>query len=255
MHQLCEAMGRVIKYFVCFILVVGLSIVASSGLAGAVLHPEYTIEGISLGARVDFQLPNNRDFRCRPSAQFGGFTFCQRRREMSEARGVYMSENTVLYAADGAAVYVNRFLEPAFFNGNEAQTDIDFRTKRFGYAPSRFIPMPTNSGVPNGMIVAWGQIGLEPVAPNVVRDIAEGKPVQVGFMIDHIGNLRRSATLGLPIYRYAGGAGYVWAASWDANGIGTLQFLTTDPSTYLTGAIPNVVDPLSSGGCSEHWIC
>jgi hypothetical protein len=49
-------------------------------------------------------------------------------------------------------------------------------------------------------------------------------------MIDHIGNYQRSAQQGLPIYRLVGGAGYVWAASWNEAGVGTLRFLAIDPS-------------------------
>lgn len=196
-------------------------------------HPEYVVDGLSLGSRVLFSSRTYRDYQCRLSEQFDGFTFCQKRREMSEARGNFTSSNTILHSTDGTAVYINRLLEPAFFNGNEAQADLDARTKRFGSQPSRIIPMPSNSVVPNGMIVSWGKVVLEPLTQGVLRDIAGGRGARVGFMIDHIGNLRRSAMLGLPIYRLRGGAGYVWAASWNQNGVGTLQFLTTDPSTFI----------------------
>jgi hypothetical protein len=59
-------------------------------------------------------------------------------------------------------------------------------------------------------------------------------------MIDHIGNYQRSAQQGLPIYRLTGGAGYVWAASWDQKGVGTLRFLTIDASAINA--------PISNGG-------
>jgi hypothetical protein len=196
------------------------------------LYSEYVVDGLALGAHVQFGSTSYREYQCRPSDQFQGFTFCQKRREMREARGSFTSSNTILHSADGTAVYINRYLEPAFFYGNEAQADVDGRTKRFGKSAARVIPMPSNSDIPNGMIVTWGAVVLEPVSPSVLKDLADGREVRVGFMIDHIGNLRRSARLGLPIYRLRGGAGYVWAASWNQNGTGTLQFLTADPSTF-----------------------
>jgi hypothetical protein len=200
-------------------------------------HPEYVVDGLALGIRLKYTSANYQDYHCRPSDQFTGFTFCQMLREMREARGAYKSSNTILHSADGTAVYINRFLEPAFFDGNEAQADIDARTKRFGSSP-RLIPMPSNSEVPNGMIATWGDVILEPLDPGVLKDVADGRSVRVGFMIDHIGDLRRSAKAGLPVYRLSGGAGYVWAASWNRRGVGTLQFLTVDASAFGAGPAP-----------------
>jgi hypothetical protein len=199
------------------------------------IHPEYIVDGLSLGNRVVFDSAAYRDYQCRPSDQFAGFIFCQKKRLMQEARGSFTSSNTILHSGDGTAVYINRFLEPAFFDGDEAKTDVDGRSKKFG-SPSRVIAMPTNSEVRNGMIVSWGDVILEPIDTATINALAAGNGARVGFMIDHIGNLRRSANLGLPIYRMRGGAGYVWAASWNDSGIGTLQFLTIDPSRFMPTA-------------------
>lgn len=194
-------------------------------------HPEYVVDGLALGNRVVFESASYREYQCRPSDQFAGFLFCQKRRPMQEPRGNYTSSNTILHSADGTAVYINRYLEPAFFDGDEARTDVEGRSKRFG-KPARVIPMPAKSDVPNGMIVSWGDVILEPLDAATMRALADGNSVRVGFMIDHIGNLRHSASLGLPVYRLRGGAGYVWAASWNDSGIGTLQFLTIDASRF-----------------------
>jgi hypothetical protein len=97
---------------------------------------------------------------------------------------------------------------------------------------------------------------LEALDPNNVSQLAIGRDVRAGFMIDHIGNFQRSAQQGLPIYRLTGGAGYVWAASWDQRGTGTLRFLTIDASAIDAqlsnaganvepGAEPNQKEPLS----------
>jgi hypothetical protein len=201
-------------------------------------HPEYVVDGLSLGNRVVFDSASYREYQCRPSDQFSGFFFCQKRRPMQDPRGNYISSNTILHSEDGTAVYINRYLEPAFFDGDEARTDVEGRSKKFG-RPARVIPMPAKSDVPNGMIVSWGDVVLEPLDATTMRSLADGDSVRAGFMIDHIGNLRHSASLGLPIYRLRGGAGYVWAASWNDSGIGTLQFLTIDASRFV---------PASTGG-------
>src|SRR5215475_1354749 len=53
----------------------------------------------------------------------------------------------------------------------------------------------------------------------------------------------QSARPGLLIYRLAGGAGFVWVASYNQSGRGTLRFSAVDASTYspqeLTPAPPD----------------
>ncbi|MCC8954392.1 hypothetical protein H8B02_13315 [Bradyrhizobium sp. Pear77] len=229
---------------------------SDAGPAIAAAHPEYVVDGLALGNKVVFGSAAYREYQCRPSDQFGGFFFCQKQRQMQEARGAYTSSNTILHAADGTAVYVNRSLEPAFFDADEAKSDVEARSKRYGN-PAHVIPMPATSAVPNGMIVSWGDVSLEPVDVATTKALADGRGVRVGFMIDHIGNLRRSASMGLPIYRMRGGAGYVWAASWNDNGIGTLQFLTIDASRFMqpdsaVPADPSLGPPASAPAASAN---
>jgi uncharacterized protein len=219
----------------------------NSGLDTPSVHPEYVVDGLALGNRVAFESASYREYQCRPSDQFAGFFFCQKRRPMQGPRGSYISSNTILHSADGTAVYINRYLEPAFFDGDEAKTDVEGRSKKFG-RPAGIIPMPASSDIPNGMIVYWGNVVLEPLDAATITALANGNSVRVGFMVDHIGNLRRSASLGLPIYRLRGGPGYVWAASWNDSGVGTLQFLTIDASRFgsdrIDTSLRSSTDPL-----------
>ena len=189
----------------------------------------YVVDGLALGGPVKIDSEAYRSYSCAPSEQFSGFTWCQKKVEERVARGQFTSFYSILHSQAGVALYVNRYLEPAWFSANEATDDINARSKRYG-APSRIIPMPRQSSVPNGMIVTWGNVVLEPLDPNSLKQLAVGRDVHVGFMIDHIGNFQRSAQQGLPIYRLIGGAGYVWAASWNQVGVGTLRFLAIDTS-------------------------
>ena len=61
--------------------------------------------------------------------------------------------------------------------------------------------------------------------------LAEGRrPTTKGYFIDFIGDFARSAKEGLPVYRLSGGAGFVWVASYDQKGRGTLRFSAVDAS-------------------------
>ncbi|TXN29128.1 hypothetical protein [Methylobacterium sp. WL19] len=77
-------------------------------------------------------------------------------------------------------------------------------------------------------------------------------------MIDYLGDFRRSARLGQPVYRITGGPGYIWAASFGSDGRGTLRLTAADlsglgsvtpPSDALTtkvGAPAAIVRPVPS---------
>jgi hypothetical protein len=61
--------------------------------------------------------------------------------------------------------------------------------------------------------------------------LAEGRrPTTKGYFIDFIGDFAHSAKEGLPVYRLSGGAGFVWVASYDQKGRGTLRFSAVDAS-------------------------
>jgi TPR repeat protein len=208
-------------------------IVCCSNPAEATTVPKsvYSVDGLALAGHVRFDTAANREYHCSPSEQFSGFTWCQKSRVEREARGQFTSSYSILHSADGTAFYINRYLEPAFFTGNEANEEIDRLSKKHGALP-RIISIPRGSVVPYGMIAAWGNVVLEPLDASSVTELAAGRNVRKGFMIDHIGDYERSAQLGLPIYRLRGGAGYVWAGSWDENGRGTLRFLAIDASAF-----------------------
>jgi hypothetical protein len=87
------------------------------------------------------------------------------------------------------------------------------------------------------VIAQWGQIELEPLSPDDAASLASGQDVSQGLLVDYLGDFARSAKLGLPVYRIAGGAGYLWAASSDPKGRGHLRLVASDASLYAQ-AVP-----------------
>jgi hypothetical protein len=188
----------------------------------------YVVDGVRLGGRVVPGSSAYLAFRCTPSDQFPGLTRCQRNRQEMAARGPYNSTTTILHSADGTAVYVNRYLEPAFFAGSEAMDDV--RRLATKYGEPRYVTAPFVPNAPRTLMATWGDVELQPLDRARLAELAAGRDVRAGILVDHIGNFRRSASMGLPVYQVTGGAGYVWAASWDPLGVGTLRFLAADPS-------------------------
>jgi hypothetical protein len=142
-----------------------------------------------------------------------------------------------LHAQDGAVVYVNRYQEPAYWYANEVADDIQRYSRRIGEEP-HIIQLPVRPGLPKGTLATWGKVVLEPIVGDELRLLGEDKPLKKGIAIDFIGNFTRSARQGLPIYRLAGGAGFVWVASYDESGRGTLRFSAVDASTYSPQSLP-----------------
>lgn len=195
----------------------------------------YSVDGLALGGRVNSDSSVYDEYRCSPSEQFDGFIWCQRRRTDQEARGQFVSSWSILHSQDGKVVYVNRSLMPAFFDRNEAQDEINRLSNKHGTSP-RIISVPTGPGMPSGFIAVWGNVTLTPLDATNVNELAAGRNIRAGLMIDHIGNFQQSAKIGMPIYRLGGGAGYVWAGSWDERGRGSLRFLTIDSSAFAPQA-------------------
>jgi hypothetical protein len=101
-------------------------------------------------------------------------------------------------------------------------------SSKFG-RQARIIQMPQREGLPNAVIAIWGTIQLEPLRPEEISVVASGGSYP-WILVSFLGDLRRSAKAGVPVYRLAGGAGFLWAATFDQNGKGVLRYLAIDAS-------------------------
>jgi hypothetical protein len=208
-----------------------LTIAAPSGGAQAAA---YAVDGLALGTQFSFDSAGYREYQCEPSQQFAGLTLCKKSRVERGARGQFTSSHTILHTADGTVVYVNRSWEPAFFSTEQAGEEIRRISRNYGQRP-RIMAMPRGPGRPEGTIASWGGVILEPLDATSLSELAAGKSVTKGYMIDFISNFAQSARSGIPIYRLTGTAGLVWASSYSRNGRGTLRFVAIDVSAFQPG--------------------
>jgi hypothetical protein len=150
--------------------------------------------------------------------------------------------NTILHREDGKAWYVNRYIEPAFFKPNDVQDEINRLSAKFAL-PATEYRMPPRQGLPNAIIAVWGKLQLEPLDTNDLATVATGGATK-GLLVSFLGDVQRSAKVGVPVYRLKGGPGYVWAATFNSNGRGVLRFLTADPSQIYDSLVVTNPDPL-----------
>ena len=198
----------------------------------------YSVSGVILGATVKFGSSAYREYNCGPSDQFDGFTWCQKTRKEKERRGTFSATYSILHSRDGVAACANRYQEPAFFSASEADDDIQRYSSKIGETP-RITRLPQRAGLPNGILASWGKVELEPLDNDSIKALAEGRrPTTKGYVVDFIGDFARSAGEGLPIYRISGGPGFIWVASFNQKGRGTLRLTAVDASVLAPATIP-----------------
>ena len=219
----------------------GIVVLAYVVLCGnAVAATEYAVDGLAVGTQLNFGSASYREYKCSPSDQFAGLIWCQKARTDKERRGSYTAAYSLLHSQDGNISYVSRSQEPAFLNPKEVELNIQRYSRKIGESP-RIMKMPHRSGLPDGLIAVWGKINLEPLDHESIKILAAGKSPKKGFLIDYLRNFARSAKEGLPIYRIDGGPGFIWAASFDNKGRGTLRLAAVEVSGFSPPPTPVVV--------------
>ena len=192
-------------------------------------HSPYIVDGLALDGHVHFGTPEYEKYKCGPSEQYPAFTWCHKEKIEKTRQGEVTTSNSILHYADGRAVYINRYIEPAFFHPSEVQEEIDRLSAKFG-KPARELRMPERKGLPNAVIAVWGKLRLDQLDPSDASIVAAGDSPHKGYLVGFLGDIQRSAKLGTPIYRLVGGPGFLWTASFNSEGRGVLRFLTIDPS-------------------------
>jgi hypothetical protein len=209
--------------------------IAQSGNAAA--KTKYAVEGVAVGSPLKADNAASRDYKCSPSEQFEALTWCQKTRADRTKRGPFAANYSVLHSERGNVVYVNRRQEPSFLDRSEVDKEIKDYAHKLG-SEARITHMP-HRGAYDGVIALWGEATLEPLDADSMKVLAEGKSPKKGLLVDFLGNFTRSAKEGLPVYRISGGAGFLWAASFDQGGRGALRVAAVDASALPSPAPAN----------------
>jgi hypothetical protein len=203
---------------------------------------KYAVDGVAVGSQVDSA--TYLEYKCSPSDQFEGFTWCQSKtRNDDDRRRASAAIYSILHAQSGKIVYVNRFQAPTFLNWNEADKEIQGYSHNLG-EPAHVIRIPHRAGLPDGIIALWGKTTLQPLDHDSTKILAGGRSPKKGLLIDFISNFARSAKDGLPIYRISGGPGLLWVASFDQKNRGIIRFAAVDASE-LSPLVPAQVQGVS----------
>ena len=93
-----------------------------------------------------------------------------------------------------------------------------------------------------------GPLPSTPLDDEAMEALREGHEIHRGLVAEFIGDAHQSARLGLPVYKIGGGPGFIWGASFDDFGKGSLRLSAVDatgvPSPQTQPSTP-VQPPLS----------
>jgi tetratricopeptide (TPR) repeat protein len=178
----------------------------------------YVVDGLTLGGKVALNNQNYRSYSCKPSEQFEDYTLCERTQPRNTSAGRATYSSRIVHDEDGTAIDIAAKLAPVSITRNDVQKEIDDLSKTINERPAKIEWVPARAGVPASVIVVWGRVELRRLKSDDVEEVANGYGNGLGVLVDPLGDPVRSAKAKLPIYRIAGGAGYVYSASFDGRG-------------------------------------
>ena len=115
-------------------MMTGIVVLAHAALIGnAMAATEYAVDGLAVGTRLNFGSASYREYKCSPSDQFDGLTWCQKSRADKERRGSYIAAYSLLHSKNGNLSYINRSQEPAFLKPSEVELNIQRYSSKLGF--------------------------------------------------------------------------------------------------------------------------
>ena len=211
-------------------ILTGFSISLYSLKAGAVGgRSDYIVDNLALGDAVYPEGAVYKSYACRRSQDFSGFVWCARHRERSGKFGSYTSWVSLLHSSSNRVVFITEEVEPAFFAPGDVDREIERLSKGFGQAAHTF-PAKDILGLPHAILATWGDVTLTPLDESAIEALRRGEEPHSGLVADFIGDARKSARSGLPVFSIGGGPGFIWGASFDGAGKGSLRSSAVDVS-------------------------
>ena len=198
-------------------------------------NSNFAVDGVSVGDELNPDSAGYKAFKCRASTDYPGFEWCGLRRPMKGPSGPYDTYMTIFHSDANVAVLILQDVIPAYFAPGDSEREIQRLSKLFGQTPHVLNGEP-NSDAPHSVIAYWGDVTLTPLAQDLVDAVRRGDAVHAGLVIDYLGDSKKSAIDGMPIFHLGGGAGYVWSAKYDDAGKGRLRLTAVNPS-LLPGAV------------------
>jgi len=134
----------------------------------------------------------------------------------------------ILHSNANKVAFITQTVAPAFFQAGDVDREIQRLSRGFGQA--QILIADPRPGVLHAVLAAWGAVTLTPLDEAAMDALRRGEPIHRGLIAEFIGDANKSARIGLPVYSIGGGPGYLWGASFDDAGKGSLRISAVDAS-------------------------
>jgi hypothetical protein len=187
-------------------------------------NSNFVVDGLALGGDVYPDSAIYKSYRCKPSDDFNGFTWCARSRPLGRAT----SSVSILHSSANSVVLITQTITPAFFAAGDIDREVQRLSRGFGQA--QILKAGPHPGLPHAVLAAWGSVTLTLLDEAAMDALRRNEPPHRGLIADFIGDPHKSAQVGLPVYSIGGGPGFLWGASYDDAGKGSLRISAVDAS-------------------------
>ncbi|WP_158554744.1 cell envelope integrity protein TolA [Methylovirgula sp. 4M-Z18] len=202
------------------------AVIASLAAAAAQTGNRFQIEGLAPGDKVLVNSSVYADYKCGPS-KFEPDVYCTRvKRDANSARGT--TTTAILHRPSGEVLFISNTTTPLTLSGEEIDSEINRLNRIFGSQPHVVMPPDNVRSDNDAALVTWGNIRLRPIDAALRQTILAGGTINQGFLVDHLNDLKKSISEGLPVYQIEGGRGFIFAANWDRDGRGTIATRSID---------------------------
>jgi hypothetical protein len=205
------------------------SVMAQTVRGSVARYSPYSVDGLAVGGLVTPQSSVYRSYSCEPSDDYPGFTWCKRLQTKRRGSKEISVSTSIVHGPDNVVGYINQTIKPANFGNGAIQGELARLSRRFR-SPPRVRNLKERSGSVGATLAIWGGIQLQPLSSDDLSVLAQGKSPHRGILVDLLGDMHKSARMNLPVYSVLGEQGFVWMASYDREGEGTLRFFAMDPA-------------------------
>ena len=207
-------------------LVATVNLLASASARAA----QYAVDGFTIGQPIVAGNPNYGSYTCKPSQQFADALDCERTQQRKIGSSTVVVSSTLVHARDGAVIYVMMDVAPVAMSSAAVQSEIGELSRAIGAKPASVDRNEPNQDITALITAKWGGIKLEDVQGDDLDTLAAGGSLRLGLPFEPLGNTKLSAEQYLPISRIAGGAGYIYSATFDKSGRVHRRYIAIDPN-------------------------